>query len=75
MAHDILFSASKTKLMFIFIKTSQYFDKYVQFMGSSICFVDKSKFIRLSIFRDIQSAINTFNRNGNGIRLYYISPF
>ena len=50
----------------------------VQFMGSPICFVDKYKFLGLSISRDIlnrdiQLSINTFNRKCNEVRFDF--PF
>ena len=47
-------------------------------MGSPICFIDKCKFLGLSISRDIlnrdiQSSINTFNKNV--MKLEYIFHF
>ena len=63
--------------MYVFYRTySTLFDKYVLFMGSSICFADKCKCLGFSISRDIlnrdiQSSINTFNRKCNEVRLYF----
>ena len=74
--YDILFNATKTKLMLFDITHSILFDKDIQFNGSPIGFVDKCKFLGFSISRDIlnrdiQSSKNTFNRKCNEVSLYF----
>ena len=55
-AYAILFNATKTKCFF-YRTYSTLFEKYVQFMGSPICFINNCIFLGFSISRDI------FNRD------------